>query len=119
MLHLEVLEDAVEEGQRALDLDLHVEQLAEREEEARLERGEGHDRADADVRVAADDQRAGQQVDEGRHDAEEGADQREEPAADHLAAHLEVAEALRLGAEALDARLLLAERLARAGCPTR
>ena len=36
----------------------------------------------------------GQQVDEGRHDAEEGADQREEPAADHLAAHLEVAQAL-------------------------
>ena len=32
--HLEVLEDAVEQGQRALDLDLDVEQLAEREEEA-------------------------------------------------------------------------------------
>ena len=41
---------------------------------------------------------AGEQVDEGRHDAEEGADQREEPAADHLAADLEVAEPLRLGA---------------------
>ena len=34
-LQVEVLEDAVEERQRALHLDLHVEQLAEREEEAR------------------------------------------------------------------------------------
>ena len=58
VVHLEVLEDAVEQRQRALDLDLDVEQLAEREEEARLERGEGHDGADADVRVAADDERA-------------------------------------------------------------
>ena len=33
VLHLEVLEDAVEQRERALDLDLHVEQLPEREEE--------------------------------------------------------------------------------------
>ena len=46
-VHLEVLEDAVEERQRALDLDLHVEQLAEREEEPALERREGDDVADA------------------------------------------------------------------------
>ena len=46
-LHVEVLEDAVEERQRALHLDLHVEQLAQREEEPRLQRGEGHDVADA------------------------------------------------------------------------
>ena len=32
-LQVEVLEDAVEQGQRALDLDLDVEQLAEREEQ--------------------------------------------------------------------------------------
>ena len=46
VLHLEVLEDAVEQGQRSLDLDLHVQELPEREEEARLEGREGHDRAD-------------------------------------------------------------------------
>ena len=57
-------------------------------------------------------QRAGQQVHEGRHDAEEGADQGEEPAPDHLAADLEVAEALRLALEPRDRGLLLAEGLA-------
>ena len=45
-LQVEVLEDAVEQRQRALHLDLDVEQLAEREEEPRLERGEGDDVAD-------------------------------------------------------------------------
>ena len=49
MLHLQVLEDPVEQREGALDLDLDVQQLAEREEEAALERGEGHDGADADV----------------------------------------------------------------------
>ena len=46
VLQLEVLEDAVEERERALDLDLDVEQLAEREEEPALQRGEGDDGAD-------------------------------------------------------------------------
>ena len=44
-VHLEVFEDPVEQGQRALDLDLDVEQLAEREEQAALERRERDDRA--------------------------------------------------------------------------
>ena len=44
-VHLEVLEDPVEEGERALDLDLDVEQLAEREEQPALERRERDDRA--------------------------------------------------------------------------
>ena len=43
-VHLEVFEDPVEQGQRALDLDLDVEQLAEREEQPALERREGDDR---------------------------------------------------------------------------
>ena len=47
---VEVLEDAVEEGQRALDLDLDVEELAEREEEPALQRREGDDVADASGR---------------------------------------------------------------------
>ncbi len=109
--HLQVLEDPVEQGQRALDLDLDVEQLAEREEEAALQRGEGHDRADADRRVALDDQRAGQQVDERRRDAEEDADHGEEPAADHLLPDLQVAQPPRLLGELLDAGPLLPERL--------
>ena len=45
-IHFEVLEDAVEQRQRALDLHLYVEQLAEREEEPALERREGDDVAD-------------------------------------------------------------------------
>ena len=44
---VEVLEDAVEQRERALQLDLDVEQLAQREEEPALERREGDDVADA------------------------------------------------------------------------
>ena len=94
---VEVLEDAVEQRQRALDLDLHVEQLAEREEQPRLERGEGDDVADRRRgRVALDGQPAGQPVDERRRDREDRADDHEEPAADHALADLERGE-LRVG----------------------
>ena len=109
--HLEVLEDPVKEGEGALDLDLDVEHLAEREEDPALQRGEGDDGADADVRVAADDQRPSQDVDKRRHDAEERPNHREEPAAEHLLADLQVAKAERLALKAVDARALLAERL--------
>ena len=64
---VEVLEDAVEERQRALHLHLHVEQLAEREEEPALERGEGHDVAEGGrVGSLLDGQAAGQPVDQRR-----------------------------------------------------
>ena len=67
---LEVLEDAVEQRERALDLDLDVEQLAEREEQPRLERRERDDVADRRRgRVALDRQVAGEPVHERRRDA--------------------------------------------------
>ena len=89
-IHLEVLEDPVEERQGPLDLDLDVQQLAEREEQAALERGEGHDVADRrGRRVALDRQPAGQPVHERRRDAEDRADDHEEPAPDHRLADLE------------------------------
>ena len=89
-LHLEVLEDPVEQGERALDLDLDVEQLAEREEQPALERGERDDVADGRRRrVALDREIAGQPVHERRRDAEDRADDHEEPAADHRLADLE------------------------------
>ena len=86
---------------------MDVQHLPQWEEDAALERGEGHDRADRDVRVAVDDQGASEHVDEGRRDGEEGPDQREEPAADHLLPDLEVAEPPRLAPELLDAGRLL------------
>ena len=43
---VEVLEDAVEQRQRALQVDLHVEQRPEREEQPALEGGEGDDVTD-------------------------------------------------------------------------
>ena len=49
-VQLEVLEDPVEQRERALDLDLDVEQLAEREEQPALERREGDDVAGASAR---------------------------------------------------------------------
>ena len=58
-VHREVLEDPVEQGERALDLDLHVEQLAEREEEPALEGRERDDDAGRrGGRVAVGRQRA-------------------------------------------------------------
>ena len=95
-IHLEVLEDPVEQGQRALDLDLDVEQLAEREEQPGLERREGDDVADRrGVRVALAAIVAGQPVHERRRDAEDRADDHEEPAADHRLADLERGQVLR------------------------
>ena len=44
---VEVLEDAVEERQRALHLELDAEQAADREEEPRLQRRERDEDADA------------------------------------------------------------------------
>ena len=38
---IQILEDPIEEGEGALDLDLNIEQLAEREKEPALQRCEG------------------------------------------------------------------------------
>ncbi len=87
---VEVLEDAVEECQRALHLHLHVEQLAEREEETRLERRERDDLADRRcARRAGEREVAGEPIHQRRHDREDRADDHEEPAADHALAQLE------------------------------
>ena len=45
---VQVLEDAVEERERALHLDLHAEQASDREEEPGLQCGEGDERPDRD-----------------------------------------------------------------------
>ena len=66
-VHLEVFEDAVEQGERTLDLDLDAEQLAEREEQPALQRRERDDVADRRCgRVVLDGQPAGQPVHERR-----------------------------------------------------
>ena len=111
-VQLEVLEDPVEQRERALDLDLDVEQLAEREEEPALERRERDDVADRRRRrVAVDRQVAGQPVHERRRDAEDRADDHEEPAPDHRLADLELRQPPVEVAEAGDDVGLLAERL--------
>src|SRR5438093_13212238 len=74
-IHFEVLEDAVEQRQRALDLHLYVEQLAEREKEPALERREGDDHAGRrGGRVAAGGKRPGKPVHERWGDREARAD---------------------------------------------
>jgi hypothetical protein len=83
-IHLEVLEDPVEEGERALDLDLDAEELAEGEEQPALERGERDDVADGrGRRVALDREETGQPIHECRRDRKDRADDHEEPAPDH------------------------------------
>jgi hypothetical protein len=109
---VQVLEDPVEQRERALDLDLHVEQLAEWEEEPALERGEGDDVADrGGGGVALDGQPAGEPVHERRVIAEDRPDDHEEPAPDHRLAQLEPGEPRVEPAEPLRRLLLLAERL--------
>src|SRR3989304_71264 len=62
-VHLEVLEDPVEQGKGALDLDLDVEELAEREEQPRLGGREGDNVTDRRcARAPADGQPAGRPV---------------------------------------------------------
>jgi hypothetical protein len=111
-IHPEVLEDPVEQGQRALDLDLDVEQLAEGEEQATLERGEGDDRAGRRRRrIAVRGKRPGEPVHECRHDAEDRPDDHEEPASNHRLPDLEPGKVLVDRPELRDRVLLLAERL--------
>src|SRR6185436_13192810 len=74
---IQVFEDPVEEREGAVDLDLDVHQLPEREEDAALLRGEGNDRADGH-RAAIDDLPPRDQVDERGSNREEGADDHEE-----------------------------------------
>ena len=111
-IQLQVLEDPVEQGERALDLDLDVEQLPEREEQARLQRGERDDVADRGRRrIVLDRQVAGEPIHERRRDREDRADDHEEPAPDHRLPHLQRGELAIELAEPIDGRLLLTERL--------
>src|SRR5207237_1859069 len=63
---VEVLEDAVEERERALDVDRDREQAADRAEEARLQRRERDERADRDRRSVVGDREAAEPVDRRR-----------------------------------------------------
>ena len=101
---VEVLEDPVEERERALDVELNSEEAADREEQASLQRRERDDRPDRDRGRAARDRPAREQVDERRHHRERRLDRGHHPAAGHAAAHLEVGEPLRLASRTARAR---------------
>src|SRR5262249_22438864 len=94
--HVEIFEYAIEEGQSPLKFDLNVEQLADWEEDPALQRGEGDQRANdlgsllwASRVARAEGKVALEQIDERRHDGEEGGDKGEEPAPQHLLANLQ------------------------------
>src|SRR5207244_2338717 len=93
---VEVREDPLEERERGLDLDRGLEHAPDREQKAGLQRREGEDRAEREVRVAGDEE------DQRRRRREEDLDEREERAPDHLLAHLEPGEAAVALAVALD-----------------
>jgi len=93
MGHVEVVEDPVEEGEGAGDLDLYLEHLPDGEEQPALQGGEAHQGADRDganqrhtdrPAVVAEEEVAGEEVDQRRRDREEGPDQGHEASADHL-----------------------------------
>ena len=107
---VQVLEDPVEQRQRGLHVDLHVQQRHDRAEQARLERREGHHGPDRDRR--ADPRLAGEPVDRGRHQREADPDRGHHPPAGHPLAHLEVGQALGLALEALGQGVGAAHRLA-------
>ena len=109
---VEVLEDPREERERRLHVEADVEQREAREQQARLQRGEGDDGADRDRAAAVGDALAGEPVDERRHDREAHLDRRHPPAAGHPRADLEVGQLDRLGLEAVGELGRAAHRLA-------
>ncbi len=109
---VEVLEDAIEQRERRLHVGLHAEQAADWEEEPRLHRGEGHERADRDVGPPARHGVPRDAIDEGRHDCERRLDRGHDPAARHALPQLQFREARRLAPEALRQDVALAHRLA-------
>src|SRR3954453_18670530 len=81
---IEIFEDAVEERERPLNLDLDVEELAEREEEAALQCGKGDDVANAHAAIPVDDLPPRIPINHRWRDREKRSNDHEEPAADHL-----------------------------------
>ena len=81
---VQVLKDPVEERQRACDLHLEVEQLAHREEQPALQRGERHDVARGGCRgIATARQAARKPVDKRGRNGEHGPGDHEEPSPNH------------------------------------
>src|SRR5690606_36011747 len=64
LLQVQVFEDAVEERQGSLDIDVHVQKLAERHEEPALQRGEGHDATNGHAGITTGNRAAGHPVDQ-------------------------------------------------------
>jgi hypothetical protein len=98
---VQVLEDPLEQRERALQVDPDREERLQREEEPRLEGSEGHHGADRDRLAAAGDRQAREQVDERRHRREADLDRRHAPAPGHARPHLELRELARLALEAV------------------
>lgn len=92
---VEVLEHAREQRERALHLDAEAQQGDHRHEQARLQRGEGDERADGDEPGALRVGVAGDPVDERRHRGECELHRRHPPAARHRGADLEVGDVAR------------------------
>jgi hypothetical protein len=86
---VEVLEHAVEERERRLGIELHIQEGADRPEKARLQRRERDDGAEGD---SADEALAGEPVDERRHDREAHLDRGHHPTAGHHPPHFQVRE---------------------------
>ncbi len=105
---VEVLEHALEQRHRGLDVDADAEQRLDRPEQPRLQRREGDQRADRDRARG----QAGEQVHERGHDGERGLDRGHHPAARHPRADLEVGEPLGLALEAVGQLVAAAHRLA-------
>ena len=98
---VEVVEDAVEQRQRALHLELDAQQSPDRKEQPRLQRGERDQCPDRDDGCPARLRPAGEPVDEGGHHRERHLDRCHHPAAGHPASHLEIGKAPRLVGEPL------------------
>jgi hypothetical protein len=109
---VEVLEHPLEQRERALHVDADRQQRLDREEEPRLERGEGDERPDRDRGAAAGHAEAAEQVDERGHRGEGNLDRGHPPASRHAGADLYVGELARLPLEALRQRGLAPHRAA-------
>src|SRR5579884_1477318 len=112
---VEVLEDAVKQRQRPLNLYLNLQELSNGEEQPALQRGEGDDGTDGDTCMvpwwSAQDYPPRQVVHQRRRNRKERRDHHEEPTADHLLTQLEVRQPLILGPEPLSRAFLTPEHL--------
>ena len=111
-LYIQIAENPLEERERGLELDRHLQQAADGEVQPRLKRGEGDDGARRQSRRGvAGEHVAGQNVNDHRRQGEKHLHRREEGLTRHHPTHRQVSQPLVLPVKTLDLLILTSEKL--------